>query len=299
MNYHQLTMADHIVVGVDGSAAGERVLEHAAARAARIGVALEIVHVTELPSVLEPTGLTMAAPDIDQLQAISEELLADARARVTEQQPGVDVATRNEVGNPAQLLAELSEGADCLFVGRRGVGAVESALLGSVSASLASTARCPLIVIGDRAPIPTDGPLLVGLDDSEFSVAAARFALAEAAGRGTTVRAVNGYRTAPLAVPTEPELIEALKEGEKAEAERALESALTAAGADRAGVEVQRIVVEAAPAEAVLSQAKDAQLIVVGSQGKGFVRRLVLGSVSRQILQEAELPVVVINVPKE
>jgi hypothetical protein len=45
----------------------------------------------------------------------------------------------------------------------------------------------------------------------------------------------------------------------------------------------------------IIGSARDAQLIVVGSHGRGFVRRLLLGSVSRQVLNDADVPVLVIK----
>ena len=54
---------------------------------------------------------------------------------------------------------------------------------------------------------------------------------------------------------------------------------------------------EGRAAEAILSHAGDAQLIVVGTHGKGLVRRMLLGSVSRQVLNDADRPVAVVDLP--
>ena len=56
-------------------------------------------------------------------------------------------------------------------------------------------------------------------------------------------------------------------------------------------------VVEGRAAEAILGHAEEAQLIVVGTHGKGLVRRILLGSVSRQVLNDADRPVAVIDLP--
>jgi nucleotide-binding universal stress UspA family protein len=56
--------------------------------------------------------------------------------------------------------------------------------------------------------------------------------------------------------------------------------------------------VEGRPAEAILRHAEDAQLIVVGTHGKGLVRRVLLGSVSRQVLNDADRPVAVVDLPE-
>lgn len=291
-------MTERIVVGIDGSASSERVVAYAAAEAVRMDARLEIVYVVEPPPVVEPAGVGLVSPEIEELQAAAEQSLAEIVARAREQQPGLDCSGRAPVGQPAQVLGELSDGAACLVVGRRGVGALESALVGSVSLELSAHPRCPVIVIGDTDPIPTDGPIVVGVDDSDFSVAAARFALQEAERRATTVRAVSAYQISPLVVPNEAQLIEELQDSERAEAERVLAAVLTQARtSETAETPVESLVVNGSASDAILGRAADAQLIVVGSQGKGLVRRLLLGSVSRQVVQDADRPVAVINLP--
>jgi nucleotide-binding universal stress UspA family protein len=54
--------------------------------------------------------------------------------------------------------------------------------------------------------------------------------------------------------------------------------------------------VEGRAAEAILGHADDAQLIV-GTHGKGLVRRVLLGSASRQVLNDADRPVAVVDLP--
>jgi nucleotide-binding universal stress UspA family protein len=60
---------------------------------------------------------------------------------------------------------------------------------------------------------------------------------------------------------------------------------------------VDHVAVDGRAAEAILSHADDAQLIVVGTHGKGMVRRMLLGSVSRQVLGDADRPVAVVDLP--
>ena len=60
---------------------------------------------------------------------------------------------------------------------------------------------------------------------------------------------------------------------------------------------MDHVAVEGRAADAILGQAGDAQLIVVGTHGKGLVRRVLLGSVSRQVLNDADRPVAVVDLP--
>jgi hypothetical protein len=66
-------------------------------------------------------------------------------------------------------------------------------------------------------------------------------------------------------------------------------------GIEPDGDDTQDLVQEGSPADVIIKAAQDAQLIIVGSHGRGFVRRLLLGSVSRQVLHDADVPVLVIK----
>lgn len=291
-------MSNKIVVGIDGSVISQRAVEFAAEEAELHGAELEIVYAIELPTDVDFYGVTIAGPQIEVLQHYADELLAAAAARVKDRHPDLVCTTRSMIGNPTWVLLGAAEDAIAVVVGRRGLGAVKSAFLGSVSSRLATDASCPVFVINEDENRPTDGPIVVGVDDSEFGTAALSFAMAQAAARKAAVRAVTAYRMPALALPVEPDLMVELQRSEAAEAEKMLTTAVERARtADTRSVEVEKIIVEDSPANAILQQSKDAQLVVVGSHGKGFVKRLFLGSVSRHVLADADRPVVVVDIP--
>lgn len=291
-------MSNKIVVGVDGSAISQRAVEFAADEAASHGGELEILYAIELPTDVDFYGMTIAGPQVEALQRYGDELLAAAAAKVKSDHPDLVCTTKSVIGNPSWVLLAASEDAAGIVVGRRGLGAVQSAFLGSVSSRLATEASCPVFVISEDESRPTSGPILVGVDDSEFGTAALAFALAQAARRKTTVRAVTAYRAPALAIPVEPELVTELQQSEAAQAEQILTTAVERARtAETQDVEVQKVTVEDSPANAIVEQSRDAQLVVVGSHGKGFIKRLLLGSVSRHVLHDVDLPVVVVDIP--
>jgi nucleotide-binding universal stress UspA family protein len=138
----------------------------------------------------------------------------------------------------------------------------------------------------------------VGVDDSPFGTNALRYALAEAGVRKTRVRAVVAYDLTNRAMQGDPELVDRARAGVEAEAEGTITRALAEVqGTDPASVDVDGVAVEGTAAEAILLHAEYAQLIVVGTHGKGFVRRALLGSVSRQILDAADRPVAIVDLP--
>lgn len=304
----------NLVVGIDGSPASEHALDWAAAQAALTGLDLEIVYAIELPSQIDFYGTEIVSPQIDALQTMAEELLASAERHVTETHPQLGCRTRSAIGTATAVLLDASERATAIVVGSRGLGAVSSVVMGSVSIRLASDARCPVFVIEDTDGLPAQGPIVVGVDDSDSSVLAVRLALRLAALRGTTVRAVHSYHIPRLAIPVEPDLIAALERGEQEEGVRVITSVIELARAAETSpertptgnatlddlavddVEVTPVTVEGVPpAEALLQHSDDARLIVLGSHGKGMVRRLLLGSVSRRVLHDTRLPVAIVH----
>ena len=228
----------------------------------------------------------------------SGQVLDAAAARVRELAPELTCTILSEMGHPAAVLEAASETADAVVVGRRGLGSAESALLGSVSNRLTIQAKCPLVVVGE-GKLPATGPIVVGVDGSEFGTNALRYAIAEAALRKTSVRAVAAYDVLlPALRVADPELVARMQADVEAAAADTITRALDEAQeTDPASVSVDPVVVEGSAAEAILGQAEDAQLIVVGTHGKSLVRRILLGSVSRQVPNDADQPVAVIDLP--
>jgi nucleotide-binding universal stress UspA family protein len=291
-------MTGRIVVGIDGSQHSGNALEWAVARARLRSEQLELVNAYVLTPDLDFYGYTglAASQPVDWFIEFSQQVLEAAAARVGELAPGLSCALTSKMGQPAHVLAAASEAADVVVVGRRGLGNAASAVLGSVSNRLAIQARCPLVVLGEGAAPPTTGPIVVGVDDSEFGTNALRYAIAEAAVRSTSVRAVAAYDALHPAFPADPELVARMRADLREEAAQIITRALdTAQGADHTAVSVDRLAVEGRPAEAILEHADDAQLIVVGTHGKGLVRRVLLGSVGRQVLNDADRPVAVVD----
>jgi nucleotide-binding universal stress UspA family protein len=138
------------------------------------------------------------------------------------------------------------------------------------------------------------GRIVVGVDGSEHSLRALRWALEEASFRKARLEAVTAWHTTYTGdvgfggyAPIDPAQLEA-------GARVLLEDALEQVSADASSVPVESVVVEGTAAQALLATAKGADLLVVGNRGRGGFRGLLLGSVSSQCVHHAPCPVVVI-----
>lgn len=285
-------MSGHVTVGIDGSRGSDRALEWGAAHARRSGVALEIVYAYSIPWDRSPFG----SPPEEALQKYCSDLLASAERRAEKVAPGLQIDARSEAGSATEVLLNASKDAAAVVVGARGRGGAIGTMVGSVGTRLATTAHCPVFVVPDNDGLPTTGPVVIGVDDSECGFAAMRLARAEAVKRQTFVRAVRAYQTPVLMGPVEPDILRRVQRFEYDTAATVIDDVCrrTAHG-EGADVEVRPLMVEASPADAVLKAGEEAQLIVVGSHGKHLAGRLLLGSVSRLVLQEAGCPVAVVK----
>jgi nucleotide-binding universal stress UspA family protein len=190
---------------------------------------------------------------------------------------------------------EASADAELLVVGARGRGGFAGLLLGSVSQHCIHHARGPVAVIRqDHAgPLRAVERIVVGLDGSNASQVALRWACSAAQAHGATLEVVHAwhppYSTAyTLAIP--PVDAEAIEHAGQELLDRSLD------GVDLRGARppVEKVLVMGSAAQALLDAAKGADLVVVGTRGVGGFTGLLLGSVSHQIAHHAPCPVVIV-----
>jgi nucleotide-binding universal stress UspA family protein len=139
--------------------------------------------------------------------------------------------------------------------------------------------------------------IVVGVDGSEESKDALRFAVEEGGLRGAAVVAVHAW-TVPLPpsadplVPASidyPGLVAVAQEG----AERFLQATIEEVVGEQPSVQVEPLAIEGSAAAVLLDAAAEAFMLVVGSRGRGGFERLVLGSVSEQVARHAPCPVLI------
>ena len=147
------------------------------------------------------------------------------------------------------------------------------------------------------------GRIVVGIDGSEQSSAALRWAVEEAALRGATVEAVHAWTFVPVTTPADSGLVpvpwtdsvDAL-EATRALAERIAADQVRDVLGDDHDVTVSLVQDDAT--EALTQAAAGADLLVVGNRGRGAFKEALLGSTSGRVADHAPCPVVIVRAPK-
>ena len=284
-----------VVVGVDGSVSAQGALAWAAAEAASRQCPLRIVHAFSWPMIGNPLDMAFVGDMNLGLQSAAEGILIEAEAHARGLAPDIKVTANLFIGPAAATLLNEAQDADLVVVGSRGVGGFRGLLVGSVSSTVAAHAPCPVIVVhphrnGTAFPASPTGRIVVGVDGSEISSAAIRFAFQQAGRRHigiTAVHAAAPTRPHPsLRVPADiVDQIDRQLFAEAMESKRVLFSAM----------DVQTKLVHAHPAQALIDASAGAELLVVGSHGRGGFTGMLLGSVSHAVLQHAACPVAVVR----
>jgi nucleotide-binding universal stress UspA family protein len=137
--------------------------------------------------------------------------------------------------------------------------------------------------------------ILVGIDGSAYSQPALEWAAKEAALRHTSLtvltvhQAVRGFWGGTLHYAGDEDLVEKGRQAAQAETDKVL---ATLGDARPASVTVRAV--QGIPAEEIINAGVDADLIVLGSRGGGGFTRQLLGSVSSNVVQHAQVPVTIL-----
>ncbi|MGJ7439702.1 universal stress protein [Aquipuribacter sp. MA13-6] len=289
-----------VVVGYDGSPHADGAVEAAADQVGADGT-VHVVTAFHPESTADVMRRLKELPEeyryVWDPHTAEKERQHAALARLRER--GVGYAAHVVAADAATAILDVArrEQADLVVVGSRGLGGFLGLLLGSVSVKVASHAPCPVVVVRSRDDDdrPAGGParVVVGVDGSDVSALAVGFAFETAARRGLALTAVRAWE-APA--PMDPALLSFLP---KVEEEEMRELVASLAGERRRfpDVDVRVELVNGHPAQALVAASDEAEVVVVGSRGRGGLAGMLLGSVSQAVLQHAHGPVAVVRGP--
>lgn len=288
-------MAEHdeqlgIVVAVDGSPQSCVAASWAARDAVLRNVPLTVVHAvatptTTWPPVPYPDSLVTALEDEGKKAIMHAVKIAEDAMPVDRKVP---IKRELVYSTPALALIDMSGSAEMIVMGTAGRGLLARGVLGSVSSTVVRHAKCPVAVIHDEDLPNPQAPVLVGIDGSPVSESATQIAFDEAARRGVDLVALHAW--SDIAVSDFHEHDWSALEGE---AQRSLAERLAGWQERYPDVSVHREVVRDRPARKIAERSESAQLVVVGSHGRGGLTGVLLGSVSNAVLHSVRIPVIV------
>ncbi|MEV5837619.1 universal stress protein [Nocardia sp. NPDC052112] len=285
-----------VVVGVDGSDGSDLAVRWAAEVAAQRSRRLLIVHGLDLLATQSLLGGYHVVPTavVETIRARGLETVTAARGLAHDVAPEVEIETEVSDASPARLLIHLSKSAYLVALGATG-NAGTFAHLGSTLLAVTSHGHGSIVVVRstDTEQIRQDGPVVVGIDASPVSESAIAAAFAEASDRKTDLIALHSW--------SEWHFGEFAGQADSHIDWPGLETAEDAILAERlAGwtekypdVPVIHKVYQSGPTDRLMESSKSAQLIVVGSRGRGGFTGLLLGSTSSFLVQHAHCPVMV------
>jgi nucleotide-binding universal stress UspA family protein len=293
-----MDVATGIVVGVDGSDSSARAVDFAFNEGALRHAEVEVVHAW-MPGVrVSSVGVpTREDPAVSEARAkdILEEMVDDGQRRASGRPPAVHQVLLE--GRPADILERKSQGKSLLVVGSHGLGPVTGALFGSVSEHCVLHAMAPVTVIPHSRSAPSrDGRVVVGVDGSACSYAALRWAAEEAGWRSAPLVVVHTWWMAPSLGSFggfDRDRVAAECADDAQQLAREMTDGVLGR-ASRQPASVSTLSVEARAGRFLVEVAEGADLLVVGTHGRGGLRHLV-GSVSRHVLQHATCPVTVLR----
>ena len=304
-------MLAKVLLAAEGSPESERAARMAVGLSGALGSELHVVYVAQEPSLFAVSEAEVVDPELrgrlrERAEQDAREGL-DGQVGKIEGMGGEVAGAHAGVGRADAEIVRVAEEtrAGLVVLGSRGFGPLRRALMGSVSGSVVRHAPGPVLVVrggdGDgQGGLP--GRVLVAVDGSEMSRAAAGLAAGISDAAGSELHVLSVVETAPKN-PYVPypgpqtwgsmrEIMERI-EGEAREflgreVERMEAGGGKVAGADVAVGDPTREILKAC-------EKLDADLVVVGSRGLGAVRRALLGSVSDSVVRHALCPVLVVR----
>lgn len=299
-----------VVVGYDGSPAGELAVKWAAAEASRGDEPLIVLVATDyIRQMTDLVPLSGVGGRILKEEIDGSGLIAEAERRATEGAtlartavPSVKAQPSVSLSGAVAALCEAAQGASLVVVGSSGHGRVMHGLLGSVAFAVVTHSEASVVAVrGDQIIEAGHGhPVVVGVDGSPGSDAAVDHAAEFASAHGSDLLVVSAWETPR--VDQWGRIYLADNEWRRKDTVHARQNAELLVGRARTRAEekhpdlsVHEVAREGRPEQVIAEAHDDAALVVVGARGHGDYVSLLLGSVGRGVVHRAHCPVAIIR----
>jgi len=287
-----------MLLATDGSKEADLAATTAAGLATKTGSELHVLTVGPEYPYYELPDYPARFEEVVEAQRRETREVLDEQVRKIEESGGTVEEAHLEMGvPPGRAIVHLGEelGAGVVLVGSRGHGPMKRAVLGSVSSSVVHHAHCPVLVVRGEGRDYLQGRILLALDGSDDSLAAARTAVDLADRMESELHVVYVGEMRPVSHPERRGYHVLYEEFEK-RAQRLLDEQVN--GLESAGGTVAKAHLRMGRPEeeiVVLGEEIAAGLIVTGSRGLGGIRRALMGSVSDSVVRHAHSPVMVVR----
>ena len=285
-----------ITIAVDGSAYSRHAIQTLAHLAPP--EELVLVHAIHIPDF----NYAMISPDL------RAEVHADMEAKLRKEGEGIltqakeelpsdfsQVQVIHQIGHPVDVILEtaLSSQSHLIILGARGLGQVKELVLGSTSHRVLMHAPCSAMVI--KEPVPRLKKILLPIEGKDDISIALQFLELKPFREAVEIDVIAVWPQPQLAWPVtvgQSKLLELRAIEEAQDRMKSVTDKLT-----RMNYSAEAKVGMGDPAFAILEQAKASQadLILMGTHGRGGLARFLIGSVSHSVLHQADCPVLIVR----
>ncbi|MGV0642296.1 universal stress protein [Mycolicibacterium sp. XJ2546] len=282
-----------VVVGVDGSNEATKAAVWAAAVAEKFEAPLHIVHATpDTGRLFSDAAAAVRASLMAEQQRSADAILKSVEEAVRTRFAKLTVTADRFDESASKVLTDLSKQARLVVLGSKEISPSAALLLGSTTVAVTTHSSCPVVTWRGEITAPTDQPVVLGVEPERTGAAAFRAAFEFADRFGVPVHAINAWPGRRILGGIE---IPALIDWGAVEAAQwqYVMGAVEPWSEKYPSVEVRYFVDAAGAGSALLNYAADAQLVVVGSRGRGLLAGALLGSTSLNMLHHSPVPVLV------